>query len=202
MKKIILLIILLSGTLLTFSQESDFIVLKKRNNRTIKTFYPGSFISGETYNGFHINGFITAIRNDSLFIRQEETQNVPTEFGSTLDTIAYTVGIDYREIMRFNYSKKYKWGGKRGFAQVALPKIMMVGGIGFIILETVNTIYRKESFNDDGKLLSLGVAAGIAVAGYMWERLQENSNKAGGKYRVVYIKIAEFKKNLKFHPDK
>jgi hypothetical protein len=196
MKKIILLIIILSGTLLTFSQQSDFIVLKKRNNRTIKTFYPGSFVSGETYNGFRINGFITIIRNDSIYIRQEETQNVPTEFGSTLDTIVFTVGIDYREIKRFNYTKNYKWGGKKGFVQIALPKIMMVGGIGFIVLESVNTIYRKESFNESGKLASLGIAAGIAVAGYMWQHLEDISNKAGGKYKVVYVKIAEFKTNL------
>jgi hypothetical protein len=196
MKKIILLIIILSGTLLSFSQQSDFIVLKKRNNRTVKTFYTGSFISGQTYNGFNINGFITDIRNDSIFIRQEQTQAVPTEFGSTLDTIVFTVGIDYREIMRFNYTKKYKWGGKRGFVQVAIPKIMMLGGVGFIVLESVNTIYRKESFNESGKLASLGIAAGIAVAGYMWQHIQDKSNKAGGKYKVVYIKIKDFKNNL------
>jgi hypothetical protein len=194
MKKIILLLTILSGALLSFSQESDFIVLKKRNNRTIKTFYPGAFISAETYNNFRVNGFITAIRNDSIFIRQEERQLMQTDFGSQLDTFVYAVAIDYREIMQFNYSKKYKWGGKRGFAVVALPKIMMIGGVGFILLESVNTIYRKESFNESGKLLSLGVAAGVALAGYLWEHYQEKSNKVkGGKYKVVYIKAAELK---------
>lgn len=199
MKKIILLIIILSGALLTFSQESDFIVLKKRNNRTVKTFYSGSFISGQTYNGFKINGFVTDIRNDSIFIRQEETRLVGTEFGSELDTVKYTVGVDYREIMRFNYTKNYRWGGKRGFVQVTLPKIMMIGGVSFIVLESVNTIYRKESFNDNGKLTSLGVAASIALAGYLWQHFQEQGNKAGGKYKVVYIKITDFKKNLQQH---
>jgi hypothetical protein len=194
MKKIILLLTILSGALLSFSQESDFIVLKKRNNRTIKTFYPGAFISAETYNNFRVNGFITAIRNDSIFIRQEERQLMQTDFGSQLDTFVYAVAIDYREIMQFNYSKKYKWGGKRGFAVVALPKIMMIGGVGFILLESVNTIYRKESFNESGKLLSLGVAAGVALAGYLWEHYQQKANKVkGGKYKVVYIKAAELR---------
>jgi hypothetical protein len=189
MKKIILLLIVLSGVLSAFSQESDFIVLKKRNNRTIKTFYPGSFFSAETYNGFRINGFITAIRNDSIFIRQEERQLMGQEFGTVLDTVIYAIAIDYREIKQFNYSKKYKWGGKRGFAVVALPKIMMIGGVGFIILESVNTIYRKESFNDNGKLLSLGIAAAVAAAGYLWEYQQERASQVGkGRYKVVYIK--------------
>lgn len=196
MKPTVLLIIILFGSLLSFSQQSDFIVLKKRNNRTIKTFYTGSFISAQTHRGFNINGFITDIRNDSIYIRQEERQLMGTEFGLELDTLVYTIGIDYREINRFNYTKQYKWGGKRGFVQVALPKIMMIAGVGFIILESVNTIYRKESFNEDGKLAALGVAAGVAVAGYLWERMQERSNKAGGKYKVVYIKAADLKKGF------
>jgi hypothetical protein len=196
MKTLVLFITILLCSLLSFSQQSDFIVLKKRNNRSIKTFYPGSFISAKTYNGFNINGFISDIRNDSIFIRQEETRLFGTEFGSTLDTLKYSIGIDYREIGQFNYTKNYKWGGKKGFVQVALPKIMMIGGVGFIILESVNTIYRKESFNEDGKLAALGVAAGVAVAGYLWQYMQDKSKKAGGKYKVVYIKAADIKRGF------
>lgn len=193
MKTIVLLLTILTGSLLSFSQQSDFIVLKKWNNRTIKTFYTGAFISAQTYNGFNINGFITDIRNDSIYIRQEERQLMGTEFGVTLDTVRYTIGIDYREIQRFNYTKNYKWGGKKGFAQVALPKIMMIAGVGYILLETVNTIYRKESFNQDGKLLTMGVAAGVAVAGFLMEHLHNKANKAGGKYKVVYVRASDIK---------
>lgn len=196
MKKPLLLITVLCSSLLAFSQPSDFIVLKKWNNRTIKTFYAGSFISAQTHRGFTINGFITTIRNDSIYIRQEERQLMSTDFGAILDTVRYTIGIDYREISLFNYGKNYKWGGKRGFVQVALPKIMMIGGMGFIVLETVNTLYRKESFNDDGKLISLGVAASVAVAGYLWQHWQDKSNQAGGKYKVVYVKAEDLQKLL------
>lgn len=194
MKTIILFITLLSSSLLSFSQQSDFLVLKKRNNRTIKTYYADAFISGETYNGFRINGFINEIRNDSIFIRQEQTQLVGTEFGSKMDTIKFQIAVDYREIKRFNYTSNYVWGGKKGFVQVALPKIMMIGGVGFIILEGVNTIYRKESFNDSGKLLSLGVAAGVAVAGYLIQHVQDRNKDVGKKYKVVYVKAADLKK--------
>lgn len=196
MKTIILLLTILCCSLLSFSQQSDFLVLKKRNNRTIKTYYSGAFISGETHNGFRINGFITDIRNDSIFVRQEQTQMVGTEFGTTLDTIKFQVGMDYREIKRFNYAKNYVWGGKKGFVNVALPKIMMIGGVGFIILETVNTLYRKESFNDSGKLTSLGVAAGVALGGYLIQHFQDRSKDAGGKYKVVYIKAADLRKGF------
>lgn len=194
MKTTILLITILFCSILSFSQQSDFLVLKKRNNRTIKTYYSGAFISGETHNGFRINGFVTDIRNDSVFIRQEQTQLVGTEFGSTMDTIKFQVGIDYREIKRFNYTSNYVWGGKKGFVQVALPKIMMIAGVGYIILETVNTLYRKESFNDSGKLLTMGIAAGVALSGYFIQHIQDRNKDAGKKYKVVYVKAADLKK--------
>jgi hypothetical protein len=58
MKQAVLLILLVSIAEVTLSQSSDFIVIKKHNNRTLMTYYPGAFISAITHNGFSINGFI------------------------------------------------------------------------------------------------------------------------------------------------
>jgi hypothetical protein len=188
MKQILLFISFLFVANLLYSQQSDFIVLKKKNNRTLRTYYPGAFISAVTVSDFPINGFIMAIRNDSLIIRQEERKLMQTEFGMALDTFVYIIAVDYRQIKQFNYTRAYTWGGKRGFVQVALPKIMILGGGGFVVLETVNTIYRGESFNDDKKLVALGVAAGIAAAGWFIEHTKARNKKVGKKYKVVYVK--------------
>lgn len=188
MKPFLLFIFSLCLLTTAFSQQSDFIILKKRNNRTLKTYYPGSFISAVTVNGFHINGFITAIRNDSIYWRQEQLQLVPTEFGSTIDTIKYSLGIPYTVIVKYNYTSAYTWGRKKGFVQVVIPKLMMIGGVGFIVLELVNTAYRKESLTADNKMLSLGIAAGVAFAGYAIENIKLGRNKVGGKYNAIYVK--------------
>ena len=188
MKQNLLLILFLLFAHLLYSQQSDFIVLKKKNNRTLRTYYPGAFISAVTVSDFPINGFIVAIRNDSLIIRQEERKLMQTDFGMELDTFVYTIAVDYRQIKQFNYKKAYTWGGKKGFVQVVIPKIMIIGGIGFIVLETVNTIYRGESFNDDNKLAALGIAAGIAAAGWYIESSKTRNKKVGKKYKVVYVK--------------
>jgi hypothetical protein len=188
MKQTILFILLLAITKVTLSQTSDFIVLKKRNNRTIKTYYPGAFISAHTYNGFAVNGFIKEIRNDSLIILQEETRLVAADFGSIVDTVSYRIGVDYREIKTFHYTGDYTWGRKRGFAQITLPKLMKIGGIGFIILELVNSTYRKESLSENNKALPLAIAAGVAATGFAFTYFQNKSDKAGGKYKVVYVK--------------
>jgi hypothetical protein len=190
MKQIVLFISCLFIVDLAFSQQSDFLVLKKRNNRTLKTYYPGAFISATTYTGFPINGYIIAIRNDSLIIRQEELKLMPSEtgMGTEADTLIYTFGILYTNIKSFHYTRNYTWGGKKGFVQVALPKIMMLGGAGFIVVESVNTIYRKESFNDSKKLQALAIAAAIAGAGYLIEQSKERAKIVGKKYKVVYVK--------------
>jgi hypothetical protein len=188
MKPILLSICLLLFGGTAFSQQADFIVLKKKNNRTLKTYYAGSFISAVTYGGFQINGWIKDIRNDSIIIRQEELRQFQQEFGMVLDTLVYTIVIDYREIKQWNYTRGYTWGGRKGFVQVAVPKILMIGGTGFIVLELVNTAYRKESLNEGNKLSSLAIAGGVALAGLGMEALQNRNKKVGKKYQVVYVK--------------
>ena len=188
MKQSLLFILLFSITEVTLSQQSDFVVLKKRNNRTIKTYYPGSFISAVTHNGFSINGFIKDIRHDSIIILQQERRLMATDFGSALDTLSYTIGIDYRDIKKFQYTSQYTWGRKRGFAEVTLPRLMIIGGTGFILLELVNTVYRKESLTANNKLTPLGIAAGVVAAGLAIVHSQNRTDKAGGRYKVIYVK--------------
>ena len=188
MKQALLFILLLSTTKVALSQKSDFIVLKKRNNRTLKTYYPGEFISAVTYNGFPINGYIKDIRHDSIILLQQQRQLVAAEFGSELDTVSYVMAVDYHDIKSFHYTSQYTWGRKRGFAEITLPRLMMLGGTGFIVLELVNTAYRNESVNANNKLASLGIAAGIAATGFAITQFQKHSDKAGGKYKVLYIK--------------
>lgn len=191
MKKTLLFILTLFITVLAFSQQSDYIVLKKRNNRTLKTYYPGAFISAETYSGFPINGFIKDIRNDSIILRQEETRLFATEFGSVLDTLAYTLSVDYHQIKKFHYTSRYTWGRKKGFATVTLPVIMMIGGAGFVVLELANTAYRNDKLGDQKKMFSLGIATAVAATGFLIKELSKNNEKVGGKYKVVYVRINE-----------
>lgn len=192
MKQTLLFILLVSIAEASLSQSqnipSDFIVLRKHNNKPLKTYYPGAFISATTYNGFSINGFIKDIRNDSVIILQQQRQLVGTEFGTTLDTVSYLLGVDYHEIKTFHYTSQYTWGRKRGFAEVTIPRLMKIGGIGFIVLELFNTAYRKESISADNKLVSLGIAAGVAATGFAITYFQNKADKAGGKYKVVYVK--------------
>jgi hypothetical protein len=184
MKLLFLYIIILLVPASIFAQQSDFIVLKKRNNRTVKTYSAGSFISATTYSGFQVSGLIRAIRNDSILVQQKEVRLMPTDFGSTLDTIEYPVGVYYKDLKSFDLKSK------KGFSQVTIPKLMMIGGAGYIALELINTAYRKESLSEDNKMTGLGIALGVFAAGFVWNQLSKHKNETGKAFRVVYVKSA------------
>ena len=98
----ILPLLLITISTAAFAQPSDYIVLKKKNNRTLKTYFPGTFISATTFTGFNLNGIIKQIKNDSVFIEQQEVRQVPMQFGvPALDTIVYTIRLHYQEIRAF-----------------------------------------------------------------------------------------------------
>ena len=189
MRQLLLLFICIFCSVIVFAQSDDFIVLKKRNNRTLKTYGEGSFLSAKSNTGFQLNGFIRAIRNDSIYIRQQETRLMATEFGQTVDTVFYTFGIDYRNISEFYFSRQFDpIMRKRGFVQTTLPGILMIGGTGFIALEVINTIYRKESLTAKGKMASLGIAAAVAGTGVVLQTIGNRKNKVGNRYKVYYVK--------------
>ncbi|NML19960.1 hypothetical protein HHL16_03695 [Pseudoflavitalea sp. G-6-1-2] len=197
MKSSILTLLFLSFTILSFSQESDFIILKKKNNRTVATYTAGSFLSCKMHNGFELHGFISKISNDSIYVMQQEIRMFGTEFGSTLDTVFYRLAFDYRQIKRFNYEKGTdRFGRASGFSVISAPGLMMVGGVGFIALESINTLIRGDSFSDNNKLVSLGIAAGVAAAGYFWMLQKTRKENSNGKMKVVYVKAG----SIKFNP--
>ena len=187
-----LLLPILLGTLsfIASAQPSDYIVLKKKNNRTLKTYFPGTFLSAVTYTGFTLNGVIKEIKNDSVFIEQFDVRQVPTQFGvPALDTVVYTIRLHYQEIRKWLYETNRSGGGSRRGGGL-IQQIMIVGGIGFIVLEVVNTIYRGESFSDGNKLTAMGIAAGIVATALLWKHLQNKGERTGKKYKVIYVKMS------------
>lgn len=189
MKPILVLMSFLFLSQLLSAQQSDFIVLRKKNNQSIRSYFPGSFISGQTYTGARIYGTIKQIKNDSLAIEQMYVRQVGTQFGTpALDTTYTTIQLHFTEIRKFDYKVKTSYGMKGG-GGVTLPRLMKIGGIGYVLLESVNTIYRKESFTEGNKPVSLGIAAGVAAAGFIWDGIRKRNDEAGGKYKVEYIRM-------------
>ncbi|MBC7848644.1 MAG: hypothetical protein H7Y31_02855 [Chitinophagaceae bacterium] len=191
MKKLYTTFLFVLTTLISIAQQSDFIQVKKHNNRTLKTYYTGAFISAETYDGFRINGIITAIRNDSVIFQQTMTSLVPTQLGQKIDTIRYSMSVYVYQIKKFNMEGYTPSMRKKGFSVITIPKLMIVGGVGFLGLELVNTIYRKESLTDGNKLGTLAIAVAVAGGGFLWNWVDKKRNQVGGKYKMVYVRAGQ-----------
>jgi hypothetical protein len=194
MLRLFLPILFLSISLIAIAQPSDYIVLKKKNTRTLKTYFPGAFISAATYTGFNLSGIIKQIRNDSVFIEQQEVRQVPTPFGvPALDTIIHMVSLHYTEIRAYYYAsdRPSNSGQKRSYGAALLQNAMILGGTAFIVLELVNTAYRNESLSDGNKLTVIAIAAGVAITGIVWKHLQKRSNNSDPKkYKVIYVNMS------------
>jgi hypothetical protein len=189
LKLLLITIILLFSSAKIFSQASDFITVKKHNNRTIKTFFPGVPISFVTVYKRPVNGTITDIRHDSIFVKEWDVRVVPTTFGVTvLDTAGvYITGFHYKEIETIDVSDRTQ------FQQVTAGRILIIGGIGYTALNIINGAYLHEPITDSKNLKNLGIAAGAVGTGLLINYLSRHRRK----YLIEYIRMDEVKKQLR-----
>lgn len=183
MRLFLLLVILTTVSAESFAQVSDFIKVVKRNNRTLKTYFPGSTISLQTVYGNNIFGTVQAIRNDSVYVKEYDIRSVPNRWGvASVDTLGtYVVGVHYKDIDLVVMKK----GGSFGF--IKNGSLMTIGGLGYVTLNLLNGKYLKESISNTKNMKTLGIALGVAGAGLLLNRLQRHNNRNGKKYRVKYV---------------
>ncbi|MCU0386707.1 MAG: hypothetical protein MUE38_11810 [Flavihumibacter sp.] len=185
MRVLFILLAALAVSYTGFSQMSDFISLKRTNNRHVASYFKGSRIELQHVNGQVITGPIEDVRNDSVFVRQWHIVSYITQLGtSKVDTLGSMVyGFHYQEIFRIFHDKRQSWGFVRN------GSIFMIGGVGYIVLNVLNGWYRKEPIGDADNLKSLAIAGGVAGGGFLLNRLHRYREKNGKKYKIQYIKM-------------
>lgn len=173
----------------SIAQASDFISVKKRNNRTIKTFFPGLNINFTSTGNRQVSGLITDIRHDSIFVKMWDIRVVPTSLGVTmLDTAgSYIIGLHYKDIAKVDVSDRMK------LQQVILGPILIIGGGGYIALNLINGAYMKQPVTDSKNLGKLEIAAGAVGAGLLINYIRKHR----GRYVIEYIRMNEVKKQLR-----
>lgn len=189
MTRFSILMCLLLSSFLAFSQASDFIVVKKKNNRTLKTYFPGTPIVLETVDYRYFSGIIQSVRNDSVFIKQYDVRTLMNQWGTTsVDTVgSYLIQLHYKDINKVVFDRKESfWFIKNG-------TLFMIGGLGYAALNVINGAYLKEPITDKRNLQSLAIALGVAGGGYVLNRIQHLRNKNGKRYRIEYIRMNDVK---------
>jgi hypothetical protein len=141
--------------------QTDILELKK-NGKNVQTFSPGMYFVMETVYDQWLEGFITAIRNDSVFVN-----NFP---------------FHYKEIrtIRIERTKlNYKADG---------ITLMVVGG-GVLFLGAFNGIYRGDPVDQWYAPASFITAGVLLVGGYFLMKAQFRKYNLGKKYTLEYLNI-------------
>ena len=165
------------------AQPSDILILKK-NNRTLQTFFPGNEISFNTASDYY-NGVIQSINHDSLFLIQYDVRQVPTNLGVyMLDTVAaYHFAINYKLITGFgkNRNKKFDWSASGG-ALLGGGILLTTVGLGTWLFTKPNTRYYASPY-------LVGGAALLGGIGYLLVKSNSKGLVLGKKYFLKYIQV-------------
>ena len=165
------------------AQPSDILILKK-NNRTLQTFFPGNEIIFNTSSGYY-SGFIKSINHDSLFLIQYDVRQIPTSLGVyVLDTLAtYRFAINYKQITGFgkNRNKKFDWPASGG-ALLGGGVLLTTVGLGTWLFTKPNTRYYASPY-------LVGGAAVLGGIGYLLVKSNSKGLALGKKYSLEYIQV-------------
>ena len=177
MKWLLLTILFFYGTMLT-AQPNDFILLKK-NNKTIARYFAGSAIELTTNNGAYITATITAVKNDSLFLKENVVRQAYTAMGFyVLDTVGtYYYQYHYKEIKAIG-----KTTG-RHFDFSGSGASLMGGGMVLMLASGIVYLADRNKFSPE----LLGAAAALTGIGYLLIKTSGKGKVIGKKYSLLYV---------------
>jgi hypothetical protein len=162
--------------------QNDLLILKK-NNRTVQSFFPGSEMDFST-NTRYYEAYVTSIEKDSVFLVQYDVRRVFTNLGVyVLDTVAqYHFGINYHDIISLAQKRKnFDWNSS-GAALFGGGVLLTTAGLITWIFAKPNTRYYARP------QLVIGAAA-LATVGYFLMKTGNNTRVLGKRYKLQYIKM-------------
>lgn len=141
MHKVLPLVMCFFTSFFSFSQQSDFLSLKKKD-RTIKNYFKGAPIEFVHVNGYYISGIIERIYKDTLYVKQYDVRMAPTFWGTrTRDTMGhYDLRFHYKEISSIPKPEK-------SFEFVRNGTLFMIAGGGYAFLHTFNSLIQKTQID-------------------------------------------------------
>jgi len=183
MKFILLLLIFLSST--SFAQQADFLILKKKNKK-IDTYFAGENIEFTAASGTHIDAFINAIKNDTLYLQEFVVGRLLTTYGAyILDTVG-----SYHYKYHYNQIKAIGKQERKNFNLSGSGAALLGGGTVLTLASGVVYLVDREKFSAPLLIAS----AGLGIAGYFMCKDRSHGMTIGKKYKLEYMDMPDKKK--------
>ena len=168
---------------LSFSQSSDFLILKK-GERTIQTFFPGSHINFQLDDYQWLEGNIIKIIHDSIYIEQQKTQSGISMWGTPAEQTLNLGELHFNihDIIALPFKQK-------GIGIINNGALFQLGGGAYILLNIFNSIAQSTPFFTGQNLTNVGIAAGVLIIGTILELSHPSEIKLGKKYSLQTINL-------------
>lgn len=166
----------------SFSQQADFIQLKK-NNKTINTFFSGGQIAFTAESGAYINATINGIKNDTLFLQEFVIRYLPTTIGTyIIDTVgSYHYKFHYKQLIAIGRKENTNFNTRGSGAA------LLGGGTLITLASGIVYVVDREKFSAPLLLVS----AALAALGYFMAKGKKGSGiSLGKKYKLVYMNMS------------
>lgn len=163
--------------------QSDFFVLKKRHT-TVKSYYKGVYITVMLTNDTWLGGYITKIQHDSVYIRTFTERIYSDEWG------LHSVDTAYGATQRIAVSSiKAVPKEHEGFTYVKDGSLFMIGAGGYMALNIINTVGKREPLFGHNNSPRLITAASVFGGAVILNLLHKNYITLGRRYHIDYIKL-------------
>jgi hypothetical protein len=141
--------------------QTDVLVLQK-NGSNIKSYVPGMDIMLKTVYDQWLEGTITDMRNDSIFIN-----NNPFH-------------VNEIAAIRKNFSKLHLQ---------AAGTVLIAAGVGLLAINVINGIYTNEAAGQWIKASGWITAGALIVAGIIMRQARYSTYEIGKKYSLHYLEL-------------
>ncbi len=174
-----LLTLLMMLLLQQLNAQSDFLIHKKRR-KTVNIYFPGSYITFQTYNKQWVTGQIKNIRNDSIILKLLNIRM----YGGAGIAIADT---GYAGLMFLHKNDILAFEKDRAFGFIGNGKLFQIGAAGYAGLNIANGLVYNQPLFDHQNKKRLGVAAGVFMLGKILQWTYSPVLKIGKKHQLLYI---------------
>lgn len=169
-----------------FSQNLDYITIRKNNGRVVKNFYAGSDITLQTTDELYLQGPVKAVQNDTVYLILYDIRYLPTTYGGFVrDTLTTTVmGIHYKDI------KRIQLNDRQSFYQRSGPALLILAGGGYLALNVLNGAFYNQSVSGSDRLRRIGIGGALFGLGYLLQRLFHSDGFSKPSQQIVYVNLS------------